>query len=383
MPLPHVTADLPGTGGALRTVDDDFRVDEVPAYAPAGQGDHVFVWIEKRGLTTPAAVDALARAVSVKSRDVGWAGMKDRHAVTRQWLSLPPPVTPERAAAVSIPGLTVLEAHRHPHKLRTGHLRGNRFVLRVRGVGDADAAARRARAILTALAEAPGAPNWYGEQRFGRAGDNADAGKRLVLGLDGGGGGGGRRPARGADRHRRLLVSAFQSELFNEWLRRRLADGLYRRVIAGDILQKRRSGGIFGTDDPTVDQARVVSGEIAVTGPMFGHAMRAPAPGSLAAEREAEILAWAGVALDDFRRVGALAEGTRRPLAVELDDVAVAVAADVVGAVDVSFTLPSGAYATTVMREVMKTDAPAADDAPAAEGDDQPEASEGPSSWTS
>src|SRR5262245_10409332 len=114
MALPRLTADLPGTGGALRTVDVDFRVDEVPAYAPSGQGDHVFVWVEKRDLTTPAAVDRLARALGVRSRDVGWAGMKDRHAVTRQWLSLPPPLTPERAAAVAVDGLTVLEARRHP-----------------------------------------------------------------------------------------------------------------------------------------------------------------------------------------------------------------------------------------------------------------------------
>src|SRR5262245_26115923 len=185
MDLPYVTGDLPGTGGVLRSRDEDFVVEEQPAYEPAGQGDHVFVWIEKRGLTTPMAAEGLARALGVAARDIGWAGMKDRRAVTRQWLSLPPPVTPEAALAAAVPGLAVLAARRHPHKLRTGHLRGNRFVLRVAGVGDSATAAARATAVLERLAEPPGAPNWFGEQRFGRDGDNAEAGRRLLRGEGG------------------------------------------------------------------------------------------------------------------------------------------------------------------------------------------------------
>ena len=128
--LPYLTEDLPGTGGTLRARDEDFVVDEEPAYLPSGTGDHVFVRIEKRGLATPVAVTQLARALGVKDRDIGVAGMKDRHAVTTQWLSLPPPVTPEAALAVIAEGLRVLEARRHGHKLRTGHVRGNRFRLR-------------------------------------------------------------------------------------------------------------------------------------------------------------------------------------------------------------------------------------------------------------
>src|SRR5262245_64373198 len=129
--VPLVTADLAGIGGVLRATPDDFVVDELAAYPPAGTGDHVFVRIEKRELTTPQAIAALAGALAIDRRDIGAAGMKDRRAVTRQWLSLPPPVTPERAAAVAVPGLAVLEAVRHPHKLRTGHLRGNQFRLRI------------------------------------------------------------------------------------------------------------------------------------------------------------------------------------------------------------------------------------------------------------
>ncbi|HEY0991038.1 MAG TPA: tRNA pseudouridine(13) synthase TruD, partial [Kofleriaceae bacterium] len=113
MALPYLTAELPGTGGTLRTQDEDFAVDEELPYTPSGAGDHVFVRIEKRGLTSPDAARAIARALGVRDRDIGIAGMKDRRAVTRQWMSLPPPVTPEQALAVALPDIRVLEAHRH------------------------------------------------------------------------------------------------------------------------------------------------------------------------------------------------------------------------------------------------------------------------------
>lgn len=350
MELPYLTADLPGTGGALRTTDDDFLVDEEIPYEASGQGDHVFVRIEKRGMTTPFAAGAIARALGIAPRDIGIAGMKDRHAVTRQWLSLPPPITPEAATALALPGLTVLAAVRHGHKLRTGHVRANRFVLRVRGV-PADAE-DRARAILARLAEPPGAPNWYGEQRFGRAGDNAARGRELVTGA--------RRL--GKDRRQeRLLVSALQSQLFNDWLRARIADGLYRRVLAGDVMHK-LAGGMFTSEDAATDEARLLAGELAVTGPMFGERMRRPPEGSPAAEREAAILAAAELPLAAFSSVRAIAEGTRRDATIEVRDVMVATVAP--STIEVGFTLPGGAYATAVMREVMKTVAERVDDTP-------------------
>jgi tRNA pseudouridine13 synthase len=399
--LPYLTIDLPGTGGMLRTSDDDFVVDEELPYAPSGTGDHVFIRIEKRGLTSPQAAQALARALGIRDRDIGIAGMKDRRAVTRQWMSLPPPVTPEQALAAALPDLRVLDAQRHPHKLRTGHVRANRFALRVRGV-DPDAGAR-ARAILDALAQPPGAPNWYGEQRFGRDGDNAARGRALVTegygsiagrgprdslargnphGVTGTGGvpidagprrsqgsespygegpqAGGR--ARGRDRRMdRLMVSALQSQLFNDWLVARLADGLYRTVIAGDLLHK-RGGGMFTCEDPATDAARLVAGELVVTGPMFGDRMRQPGDGSPAAEREAAILAREGLDRGAFAAVRAIAEGTRRDATIEVRDVAV-VAVDA-STIEVAFTLPGGAYATAVMREIMKDPAQRVDAGP-------------------
>ena len=339
--LPLLTADLPGTGGSLRADLADFEVEELPAYQPAGEGSHVLAWIEKRGLTTIQAIRLLAGAVGVHERDVGAAGMKDRHAVTRQLLSFPPPASPEALLTAQVDGVTVLSADRHPHKLRTGHLRGNRFRLVVRGVtSSADAAAGRAQAILDRLAEPPGSPNWYGEQRFGAAGDNAAAGRALLSSR-------GRRRGRES----RLLVSAYQSELFNRYLSRRIADDRYRRVIGGDILMV-PSGGMFATSDPAVDQERLLSGELIPTGPMFGHSMRAPEPASEADGREQAVLVEEGITTADFKPLGALAPGTRRAIAVRITGAAVApVAPD---AIQVAFELPAGAYATAVMREITK-----------------------------
>jgi tRNA pseudouridine13 synthase len=341
--LPYLTADLPGIGGVLRTTPDDFFVDEEPAYLPSGEGEHVFVRIEKRGLTTQMAVDAIAKVLAVKSRDIGVAGMKDRHAVTRQWLSLPPPTQPDAVRALVIDDVAIVEVARHPHKLRTGHVRANRFQLRVRGCGDA--AVAKANAILERLAVPPGAPNWYGEQRFGRDGDNAARGRAIVNG-------------EGFPRDRklaRLLVSALQSELFNQWLIARMADGLYSTVLTGDVLHK-VGGGMFTCEDAAIDTPRLVAGEVVLTGPMYGDQMRRATEGSPAGEREDKILADAGLARDSFAAVRAIAEGTRRdatitvgaPTVIEVDN------AGTGHAIEVTFTLPGGAYATAVMREVMK-----------------------------
>ncbi|MEZ4399609.1 MAG: tRNA pseudouridine(13) synthase TruD [Kofleriaceae bacterium] len=338
--LPYRTGALPGIGGRLRSTDDDFVVDEVPAYPPSGDGDHVFVHIEKRGLTTIDAARRLATVAGVSARDVGWAGMKDRHAVTRQWLSLPPPARPEAIAAHHEPGLTVLAAVRHRHKLRTGHLRGNRFALVIRAV-DAARAVPTATAVFAALAS--GAPNWYGEQRFGARGDNAAAG--LALLRRGGQGG-------GPPRLRRLMLSAFQSHLFNRWLAERITDGLAATVLDGDVLHKLASGGMFVSSEPTVDQARLDAGEVGLTGPMFGASMRSPPDGSAAHAREARLLDELALGPADFQRLSGLAPGTRRPAAVVPGDPTVEPVAD--DAIRVAFTLPAGAYATAIARELQK-----------------------------
>lgn len=347
-----LTTDTPGTGGVLRSIPEDFEVVELPAYPPSGEGDHVIAWIEKRERTTFDAVRAVAAALGVDPRDVGVAGMKDRMAVTRQQISLPPPVTPEAIAEIEIDGVAVLSAARHPHKLRTGHLRGNQFRLRIRETRVPVAeAAERARATLQQLALPPGSPNWFGEQRFGRGGDNAAIGRSILDGSLRG-----KRKPRG--KKLRLMLSALQSELFNRYLTARLAAGTYRQVIDGDVLERTDSGGVFVTDDPDVDGNRLAGGEVVQTGPMYGPKMRTPPPQSRAGALEAEILAAAGLSPADFARYARLMPGTRRPIAVAIDGVSVnAIDGEIL---EVCFTLPAGAYATALLREIIKPEAPIA-----------------------
>jgi tRNA pseudouridine13 synthase len=339
--LPFVTADLPGSGGALRRSPEDFRVDEVPAYLPSGSGPHLYVRIEKRGRTTRDALRTLAHALAVAERDAGYAGLKDRDAVTTQWLSFPVAKDPD-PARLAADGIVVLEVSRHANKLRPGHVRANRFVLAVRG-GDPGRARAAAEALL-----ARGLPNFFGPQRFGAEGRNAEIGRALLRGDPSPEA---RRAAR--DRFlRRLSISSWQSELFNRWLSARMADGLFAAAVAGDVMKKLDTGGLFTCDDPAADGPRVARFEISPAGPMFGHKLRAATGEALA--REERILAEAGITLADFARGGGEAEGTRRAARLRVE-VALEPLEDGYRA---SFELPKGSYATVVMRELMKSEAP-------------------------
>jgi tRNA pseudouridine13 synthase len=345
-PLPFVTSDLPGSGGVLRASPEDFRVDEIPAYLPQGSGPHLYLLVEKRGRTTRDVVRELSRVLGVQERDAGYAGMKDRDAVTTQWLSFPLPKDPD-AERLLLPGVRVLEVSRHQNKLRTGHVRANRFQVAVRGGDLAKASA------CAASLKARGLPGYFGPQRFGARGENGGIGRALLTGE--------RTPDAGKasrDRFlRRLVISAFQSELFNQWLADRIEDGLFSSALRGDVMKKLDSGGLFDCLDPDVDSARVERFEISPAGPMFGHKLR---PASLEAlAREQRILSAAGITLEDFARGGGEAEGTRRaariPAAIELEAVE--------GGYLARFELPKGNYATVVMRELMKAEGALPEDA--------------------
>jgi tRNA pseudouridine13 synthase len=335
---PRSCLDLAGTGGAYKLTPEDFEVEELPAYLPSGSGDHTFLWIEKRGLTTPEAVQRLAAALGIPAAEAGTAGLKDKQALSRQWVSLPR-VPPERALGLELPGVRVLDARRHPHKLRTGHLHGNRFAIVLRGCGPG--ALARARAVLDRLA-GRGLPNYYGEQRFGRDGGNIERARALLAG---------RLTVRDR-RERRLLVSALQSALFNALLRERVAAKTERQALPGDVLAKQPGGGLFVCSDPAVDQPRVDRWEVTPTGPMFGAKMMAPPAGSDPAALEAAVLAESGLTLADFARAGKLAEGTRRVLVIRPDDVTAAAGADP-DALRLTFALPAGSYATVLLAEVL------------------------------
>ncbi len=333
--LPLLTGSPPPLTGVVRAEPADFRVDEVPAYEPEGSGDHLFVRFEKIGLDTPEAVKRIAAALSVSPKDAGWAGLKDRHAITRQWASFLFG-DPARLEGAEIEGVRILEAARHRNKLRTGHLRANRFELRIRcddvsGLPEAQ--------VRLAELERRGVPAYFGEQRFGREGQNLDAARRWLIE-------GGRAPR---DRFRRkLYVSTLQSALFNEMLAERVREGTMDGLVPGDLMRKEDTGGLFVSEGDE-DRARVTAFEISATGPMIGDRMRWP-EGEAKAREEAAMARW-GLEREHLARFRSSGEGTRRPYRFRLSDPAIEPVPE--GAL-VSFTLPSGAYATVVLRELVQ-----------------------------
>ncbi len=338
--------------GKIKTRPEDFVVEEIPAYEPSGAGDHLYIRFTKRDLTTDAAVRAIASALGVSGRDVGVAGMKDKVAITTQTVSVPVPPgdtgeIEERARGLALERITVHDARRHGNKLRTGHLAGNRFSLRVRGIPSA-----RVGEVLATLERIgkEGLPNAFGAQRFGRDRDNADRARAWLSGRDRGP----RDP-----RMKRLLWSSLQSAMFNEVLRRRVEDGTWAIPLEGDLVKRRASGGLFLCTDVQVDRARAAEGEICPTGPMFGVKMRAP-EGVPAALERAVLHEMLGDGVD-LAVTKALGEGTRRALRLWIDDLRVErdapgdVQGEVVSpaeqgsSIGVYFVLPKGAYATTVI----------------------------------
>jgi tRNA pseudouridine13 synthase len=338
---PHLpplwTTALPGTGGAIGERLEDFQVDEVPAYLPSGSGEHLYVRVQKRGMTTRDAALALSRAADVPERDIGYAGMKDKHGVTSQWLSLPGRARPPEGWTLP-PELTVLESSRHGNKLRTGHLRGNRF--RIGLAGTAPGAVDHARAILAWLGER-GHANYFGAQRFGREGRNlADALAWLSGEL---------RLPRGRERFLvKLYASVLQAEVFNRYTTKRIELGV-ERLLAGEVVRLAGAGASFVVTDPALEQPRLDARDLCLTGPMPGPKMRAAAAAAL--ELETAVLAELGLGETPLRELARHAPGTRRDLLVPLEEARVSEEGD---RLVLEFGLPAGSYATGVVRELTR-----------------------------
>lgn len=399
-PWPYATPDVAPIPGRIKEREEDFEVEELPLYPASGEGTHLFLTVEKRGLTTADAAREVARAAGVPPHAVGFAGQKDARALTRQRLSVEH-VDPARVLGLSHPRLRVLAVERHGNKLKLGHLAGNRFAIRVRGLpsereGDA-------RAVLERLARR-GVPNYFGPQRFGARGDSWRIGRALLHGdpdealavfvgtpgaLDHGAvlrartlfeqgeheraarawpgsfrdarravgtlarTGSPARAVRAIDRRLlALFVSAWQSWLFNELLARRIAD--YERVRDGDVAVREASGGLFVVEDAALEAPRAERFEISPAGPLFGRRMT-PAAGE-PARLEAEVLAAAEESEATFAARGPWQpRGGRRSLRFRLDELALESGRDEHGRFTrLSFVLPSGCYATAVVAELLK-----------------------------
>jgi tRNA pseudouridine13 synthase len=344
-PLPLLTAALPGIGGRIKTQPEDFEVEEIPAYAPSGEGDFLYLWLEKRSLGAEFFVRQIGRRLGIGSDEIGTAGLKDRHAVTRQMVSVPKNCE-SQLAQLEGDGIRVLATHRHSNKLKPGHLRGNRFRILVRNpVPDAET---RLPGLLVMLQES-GVPNFYGNQRFGRDGETFTLGMSLLT-----------LAHKGRIRPflRRLALSSVQSALFNRHIARRMADGLLRRAVLGDVMAKWPFGGMFTSKDAVTEQERFDKREIIHTGPMFGKKMLSCAEEGL--KREEETLAEAGLRLEQFHGFGKLLNGTRRFSLVYVEDLQAQIEAE---GVRLMFTLPAGSYATVLLREVTHGDEMGTEDA--------------------
>ncbi len=317
---------------------EDFRVDELPLYAPAGEGAHTFVWIEKRLRTTEEVARALARLAGTRPADVGYAGRKDRVAVARQWLSVPG-LDPALVRGLEGEGFRVLEAVRHPHKLRTGQLAANRFELVVRELAPDQVTSAAAR--LGALVGA-GMPNRFGRQRFGRDGRNADAARAL---LAGGSPGRDRRAAR-------FLLSALQAEVWNACLDARPHP--LDAIESGEVAYVHASGASFVVEDAAQEAARAAEFEISASGPIFG--TRLLEARGAAGDRERAALRACGVPEALRPPAGIRLRGARRPYRVRPEDAAAEVVAD--DAVRLRFTLPPGSYASVLAEALFATPGP-------------------------
>lgn len=413
--LPYLTAAIPGIGGRIKARPQDFVVEEVPLYAASGEGTHIYFEIEKSGLTTMQAVAQIAKALGRAARDIGYAGLKDAEAVTRQTLSVEH-IDPTKIEALELNRIRIVRVGRHTNKLKLGHLAGNRFVIRIRDVDPARAG--DAGAMLDLL-ERRGVPNYFGPQRFGMRGDTWEIGRALlrgdpetaiglILGRVGPGDYGQVRRARELfdsgeyekaaqawpypfnnerrlcyavaknggqlgksvraiePQMKRFYVSAYQSQMFNQIVVSRLER--IDQLIEGDLAWRHPQGAVFRVEDVEKEQPRCQAFEISPTGPLFGYRMTEPSGEPGAAEQA--VLASEGMKVEDWRQGTTFKiKGARRPLRFQPQETAVESGRDDLGDyIELRFRLESGCYATTVLREICKTDALSGDEL--AESDD-------------
>ncbi len=410
IPSVYATGEFRGIGGTIKQRPEDFLVDEVPLYDPTGAGEHIYLTVQKRGLSTLEMVEVIARHFHVRRNAVGYAGLKDKHAITRQMVSVHVPGRKvEDFPLLEHEKIAIMGATLHANKLRPGHLRGNRFSIRIRGVAPTDVL--HAQRTLRRLAEI-GVPNRVGEQRFGMLENNHLIGRSLIvqdfegavrellspsalhpeINVEA------RRLfsegkyteavaayprnarteqrvlyqlSKGATPQRAMLSldetmlrfyeAAFQSAVFNATLDDRLSRGTLSTLDAGDLAVKHENLAVFMVDDEVAadpgTRERLRTFEISPSGPQWGASMMRA--GAETDARELAILGSFGVTPEQLGAFDAAVrhrlDGRRRPLRVPVIDPEVEGGVDEHGSyVRCAFELPRGSFATVVLREVMK-----------------------------
>lgn len=338
----------------LKSVPDDFIVEEVLGFEPSGEGEHLWLWVEKRGLNTDQVGLLLATALGVDRSAVSYSGLKDRHALTRQWYSVqwhgvgvwsagadwlsgPEPVAPGGDAPVREPGrYRVLAQQRSARKLRRGAHEANRFVITLRQVeGERDVIDARLQQL-----KQEGVANYFGMQRFGHGGRNIGQGLALLADRRAG-------RKRRRDNRESIWLSSIRSALFNQVLAERVRQDNWSRCLPGDVLQLDGRGSFFQPDPADSEWLeRLRTGELHPTGPLPGEG--AAVISAQVAALEAEVLApWQNIC-DDLAALRVPAQ--RRALRLRLADMAWQWQETAAGGVlELSFSLSSGAFATSVL----------------------------------
>jgi tRNA pseudouridine13 synthase len=334
--MPLVCADLSPLDAHLGSEPEDFVVDEVPAYLPSGSGTHRYLRVRKRLMNTQDLLHQLAIAAGVNQSEIGSAGMKDRHAVTTQWVSVPANCHPSSEWQLPA-GVEILEESLHTNKLRTGHLIGNRFTLTLVDAGASD----KTRFALLWQRLERGMYNTYGAQRFGHNGDNLERALQWATGafaLKG--------PK--ARFYKKLYPSVIQAEIFNRYLIERVRRSL-ELPLTGEVVRLAGSGSRFVVKDPPTELARWQSRDILPMGPMVGSRIHPPLE-SDALEIEHFVIASLCGAPELPKLVLSEAPGTHRDLLLFLKDPAFEWLDN--QRLRLSFELTAGAYATEVLREL-------------------------------
>ena len=323
------------THGLIKQFPEDFVVVEHTGLEPSGEGEHLWLRLRKTGLSTQEAVKRLANVSSVAQRDIGYAGLKDRHAVSEQWISLLWPMASEADWLKTLPdGMELIKQARHRRKLRKGALKGNHFELTLRQVACADKTAVEQR-IQQLSAE--GFPNYFAEQRFGRDGANVSKARAMFD-----------RSMKVRHRFRRgLFLSAARSWIFNKVLAERVRQGNWNRALPGEVCVLEGSRQYFKSQLNDADiETRIHSTDIHPSGPLWGDAE--PESSDEAYKLECRI------ATTESELVAGLAaarmDHDRRALRVIPQDLSSEWLADDV--LKLSFSLPAGAYATALLREL-------------------------------
>ena len=322
------------TGTAvIRRFAEDFCVEEDLGFEPDGAGEHQFLFIRKTGENTDWVAQQLARFTQTHPRDIGYAGKKDRHAVTDQWFSVRLPLGVQLDwSAFETDSIKVLRQARHGRKLKTGVLNGNRFSLRLREVSHPDELQQR-----FAQLKASGVPNYFGDQRFGHHYGNISKGELLIAGQ-----------LRDKNRQKRgLYISALRSALFNQVVSARIQQGSFNKVAPGDVLMLNASQSCFVCSDVDADiQARLQQGDLHLTAPLWGQGGLMTQE-AMAAFEQSVVSPWQDWCAG-LEALGLKQE--RRAVRVLLQAPQLQQESD--STWRISFGLPAGAFATSLVREL-------------------------------